>query len=678
MAVEEGQVADAVSSGAVSMHDQFDVYAEQPLKRFDSPPALAYACTEKRDPGRELFALVCDPKQSFRHNQVSIMRQISQQGLVQAVEWGVIDWPMEGRRCPAIIYECPQGDRVLASLDDELSKVPEEAISRNFIEPAVAALREMHSQGMTHRAIRPTNLFYDNPKPAQATIMLGECLSALPAMGQTAVYETPETAMAPPTGRGPGTISDDLYALGVTILALLTGQSPCLGMSDEQVIQSKLTFGSYGALVQRQRLSLTMMEVLRGLLMDQMEERWTLDDLEFWVSGRRLGPKQQDMPPKAAQAFTFQGRDLLTRRDVARAFSNNWDTAIEAVRTGLLDTWLRRSLGEEEAIEAVNIAKTKIPVAETETDDRMLARVIIALDPLGPITYKSFSAAIDGIGSEIAFRYLDESVRNDFVELLQANLIEFSCEIGHSTSERMHFIPQLEKMKPLLENTSIGHGIERVIYELNSTLSCQSPLFETEYVHNLTEMLHAYERLAQQNPDGIDVLVDRHIAAFVVTHLKGGLTSELREIENTFDPIAVAKANIRMLSQIQSEAGSIPVPNLCNIAIKMLEPAVERFHSRSQRKRIQLRLREVAQGGKLDEILRIIDNSSYLENDRTAYQRAVKEFVRSVLQMQQLAFEKEHKMQLARAIGAEVSAFISCILSLIVIVIIAVVWYIGS
>ena len=44
-----------------------------------------------------------------------------------------------------------------------------------------------------------------------------------------------------------------------------------------------------------------------------------------------------------------------------------------------------------------------------------------------------------------------------------------------------------------------------------------------------------------------------------------------------------------MLSQIQSEAGSIPVPNLCNIAIKMLEPAVERYHSRRQRKRIQLR-----------------------------------------------------------------------------------------
>ena len=76
-------------------------------------------------------------------------------------------------------------------------------------------------------------------------------------------------------------------------------------------------------------------------------------------------------------------------------------------------------------------------------------------------------------------------------------------------------------MKPLLENASIGHGIERVIYELNPTLSCQSPLLETEYVYDLTEMLHAYERLAQQNPDGMDVLVDRILAGVRRNTFKG-------------------------------------------------------------------------------------------------------------------------------------------------------------
>jgi eukaryotic-like serine/threonine-protein kinase len=681
MAAEEGQVADAGSSGAVSINDQFDIYVDQPLKQFDSPPALAYVCTEKRDSDRELFALVCDPKQPPRHDLVSVMQQISQKGLVRAVEWGVVDWPLEGRRCPAIIYERPRGDRVLVNVDDEPPRMSEEAISRKFVEPAVAVLREMHNKGITHRAIRLTNLFYDSSPAAQATIMFGECLSAPPAIGQPAVYETIETAMAPPTGRGPGSVSDDLYAFGVTILALLIGQNPCVGMSNEEVIQSKLIYGSYGALVQRHRIPLTMMEVVRGLLMDEIEERWTLDDLEFWLSGRRLSPKQPDRQAKAARAFSFQGRDLLTRRDVAFAFSNNWDAAIEPVRAGMLDTWLRRSLGEEAAIEAVNTAKATISATETETesDDRMLARIIIALDPLRPITYKSFSATIDGIGGEIAAKYLDESTRNHFVEVLRANLIVFSTEmLGKSAWVGFGYIPQFEKMKAFLENTSIGHGIERVIYELNPTLSCQSPLLEAEYVYDLTEMLHAYERLAQQNPGGLAVLIDRHIAAFIVTHLKGGLMAEMREIENLHDPLGVARASIRVLALVQDQTDSIPAPNLCNVAIKILEPAVERFNSRSQRERIRLRLQKVAHDGKLNDILRIVNNTSYIENDRTAYRRAVKEFVRSVLQMQQLTFEKTHKKQLARSIGAEVSAFISCILSLIAIVIIAVVWYMGS
>ncbi len=44
-------------------------------------------------------------------------------------------------------------------------------------------------------------------------------------------------------GRGPGSLLDDTYAIGVTILTLLTGQVPCQGMSDEEVFEAKLSKG---------------------------------------------------------------------------------------------------------------------------------------------------------------------------------------------------------------------------------------------------------------------------------------------------------------------------------------------------------------------------------------------------------------------------------------------------
>ena len=79
--------------------------------------------------------------------------------------------------------------------------------------------------------------------------------------------------------------------------------------------------------------------------------------------------------PRATRPFAFGGQNILTGRNVAYALAKGWKTAIEPVRGGMLDEWLRRSLGNEEAIEAVNAAKEPI-AGSVETDDRMLARIV--------------------------------------------------------------------------------------------------------------------------------------------------------------------------------------------------------------------------------------------------------------------------------------------------------------
>src|SRR3546814_13231549 len=128
--------------------------------------------------------------------------------------------------------------------------------------------------------------------------------------------------MALRTERGEGTVSNDLYAVGVTLLALLTGRSPESDLTDEAVTAAKLTLGSYSALVRKTRISLTMMEVLRGLLNDDPRDRWTLDDLNLWVSGRRLSPKPPAMPQKANRPFVFQEVGHMSCRELAEGFSH--------------------------------------------------------------------------------------------------------------------------------------------------------------------------------------------------------------------------------------------------------------------------------------------------------------------------------------------------------------------
>src|SRR3546814_5555934 len=100
------------------------------------------------------------------------MHRIDHVNLMRVVDWGVVDWPLEGRRCPVVILEKPQGQRVMSSLSTAIEPIPEEHASRLFIQPIVQVLRELQGQGVLHRAIRPDNLFWDDA--AKSRLVLGD------------------------------------------------------------------------------------------------------------------------------------------------------------------------------------------------------------------------------------------------------------------------------------------------------------------------------------------------------------------------------------------------------------------------------------------------------------------------------------------------------------------------
>ena len=77
------------------------------------------------------------------------MNRIDQPGLVRVVDWKVLDWPLEDRRCPVLIYERPRGKRVIDSIDSPIQIASEEIITQNFIKPVTAALRDIDHQNLT-------------------------------------------------------------------------------------------------------------------------------------------------------------------------------------------------------------------------------------------------------------------------------------------------------------------------------------------------------------------------------------------------------------------------------------------------------------------------------------------------------------------------------------------------
>lgn len=647
-----GASEPAMTTGRIiDVRDRYDVDSSKPLPALDSQPAVAYHCLHKRDSKRALYALICDPKLPPRLEAVGMMRRIDHRSLVRCLDWDVIDWPPEGRRCPVVVMERPGGERVFTNLETPRAPMQEELVTRHFIDPATQILREMHGFGLYHRMLRPDNLFYRGPEKQE--MMIGECFSSLPGITNPIAYETLECSLATAAGRGEGGSENDLYALGVTILALLTGNSPLVGYTDEEILRLKLTMGSYGALVQNHRVSLTMMEPLRGLLNDDPAERWTLDELGLWLNGRRLSPKQQTMPSKGSRGLTIAGKDYSTAREVANAMHKNWDQAAILINSGALDTWLRRSLGEEDRIEAVNLAKS----GGSDNQDRLIARILIALDPEGPIRLKELSATVDGIGTFIASFAEESSARQLFNSVLSMGLVSFWMEQQkklHPTHLRN--TNRLDKVRAVLNQTTLGFGIERVIYELNSSMPCQSTLFERDYIPSVDHLVPAFERLCMGDSPP-KRLIDRHIAAFLGTGFKRAIGGELRDIDRGADEEEGRLAQVKILASLQDTMHrNIKFPHLCETSAKLLEPAINRFFSRDRRKKVRGKLRKAAKSGRMQELLDVIDDTKEVSEDKTEFDHASMQYARTTHDLIALMRDIHNKELLAEEYGGQLAS----------------------
>ncbi len=656
MALMSGNNGDKASGNTVPLKDRYDISLDQALPQFDTAPAMAYRATLRRDTKRRLFALICDPKLPLRLAGMAAMHRITHRNVMGVVDWGVIFWPPEGRRCPVLILEQPNGNPAFPSLDAEVPPMQEEQVVQRFVKPMINALRELHGAGVLHRAIRPDNIYFDETLGGEA--VLGECVSAPPGIAQPVAYETIQCGQCAPAGRGEGGPENDLYALGVTMLALLTGRSPGHGQDEQLILREKLVAGSYGALAQKLRVSLTMLEPLRGLLNDDPKERWGLEQLLLWSAGRRLSPKQQVLPAKGSRPFVFMGQNLATAREVAHAFAGNFDEAVAPVSDGSVDQWLRRSLSEDERVEAMNAAK-----GAGGDGDRIVSRAIIALDPAGPIRLREFRANLDGLSTLLASHADDSRARQLFHQVIMNGLIPFWLEMQQrALPDQMRIMTKFERIRSVIDRIHHGFGVERAIYELNVEWPCMSPLFERDYVPLLEYLLPALDRVAAQSDQPPKRLVDRHIAGFIATHSKRGIGSELSDLDNE-QPALQALAQIKLLAAVQGQGQIMELPSLCRAAVGLLEPSIERFHGASRRKTLRDKLSKAAASGKLSEVLNIVDNYQELTEDQRLFDRAVAEYADVTNQLNKIAMDRRNLAALAREVGGQVASTISLLVA---------------
>lgn len=648
-----------VAPDEVILAERYRVLPEAPIAELELAGAPAFAARDMRNPERALFARVLEQRLQPRIDVAIQLKLVREARVMAPLEWGPVVWEAGVRRF-AVLFDRPDTGPVMSALDARIKPILPEEICRKILAPAIITLGDFARRNITHRAIRPDNLYM---LPGSGGLLLGECVSAPPAWHQPAAFETVESAMTQPAGRGAGQIADDLYALGATILFLSLGRCPVAGMPDAELIAAKLERDSLTALSGGERAPAHLREALRGLLADDPAERWTLDDLAQWLGG---GLRRQVQPPaqrRVDRGFEFAGREYKNLRLLADAFGKDWNGAVQILRGRTLDAWLKRSLPDPAF--AVDVAGA-VSAAQHDSnpsvaEGKMVMRVCTHLDPGGPLRFKGAAVTVEGFGGALAQAVLaeDRAATAALSEALAKGIpIDWSqLRVAHAAVDVDGIGKTFKRLQQFLRQSGPGYGIERCVYEMNPYLPCLSPMLAGRYIHTLGELLPVLERIVAQH-GGLPSLVDRHVVAFVASHFNKRVDTELAAMDDGRSDSIRAKLGVAgLFAKLQEQYGPEALPSLTGWLAKEIAPASAQFQSRTLREQVRRNLGVIAGGGSIPELVRCLNDDSLRARDDQARLAAVHEYAATLREIAEL--QSRNFVANARMIGWRLSARVS-------------------
>ncbi|MEM8833915.1 MAG: serine/threonine-protein kinase, partial [Pseudomonadota bacterium] len=389
------------------------------LAHLDKGEVQAYAAEGLNRTNSNLFALVCTKPLTPRRIAAQKYGNIKSLSLVRLVDSGKVNWPDPDEEKYCFVYELTMGKALLEKSDSHpaLSKKPED-IMDSIVVPMIDLLEDLANKDLVHGEIWPGNIFYGGGGIGDK-IVLGECLSMPASTNLPALYEPVERALADPEGKGTGTLADDIYSLGVSLAVILRSSTPEANLSDDEILERKIEKGTYTTLLKDDRFSGAILELLRGLLYDDPNQRWTLEDIRAWQDGRRLSPKQFSPRIKSNRPVIMEKKKYVRPELLAKDFVNYPLEAQKIVENDELMQWIDRAI-EDKSL------KTRLEQTVKESNNldqgndfshRLSVAVSSVLFPEMPVLYKELRFNPRGFGKYLTYGYV---LKNDIKPYIEA------------------------------------------------------------------------------------------------------------------------------------------------------------------------------------------------------------------------------------------------------------------
>jgi eukaryotic-like serine/threonine-protein kinase len=539
------------------------------------------------------------------------------------------------------------------ALDSRTHAWSESELLDHVLRPAARALERLASRGLTHRAIRPNNVF--QAAPGQP-VVLGMAWAEPPALHQPAIAEPPYVVMCPAAARGEGSIGDDVYALGVLLLTLALGRTALAGLDDETVVRRKLDQGCFAALVGSGRLTAGIADLARGMLADDPDHRPdpALLTEPSAARARRVAARPSRRAPRPLQVA---GRQAWNARALAHALASAPDAGLQALRNGMVDDWLRRHLGDAGLamrIEEIRRPRPGEAARDRAAGDALLGMTAMALiDPLAPLCWRGVMVWPDGIGPALAAAG-DSPAVEQLTEIVSTEAIGVWAALHRDRCDAPALQSEARQYRAWLGSRGPGGGVERLLYALNPLLPCASPLLGRSWVARLPDLLPALERAAATADPATTHPIDRHIAAFVAARSERRMDAEIAALGRTGE--GAAEAELRLLATLQMRFDPAPLPALAKWIASRSDELLAGWHSRTRREKATARLKELAEAGQLVPIVKLLQDATERIADQREANAAAAELARLDAELAALADNAPERAALARRWGQELAA----------------------
>jgi hypothetical protein len=613
--------------------------------------------TDRRDSGRHLLAVQVKPGLPPRSRLLSGRVAAPVPHAVMPLDHGP-GKDLAGKDGYFIICPALPGPAIAA----EPRLWSESEVVRCLLLPAAAALDALSERGVSHRAIRPDNIFRAGPGER---VVLGPCWAAPPASLQPAAFEPPYAAQCLPTGRGEGSPHDDVYALGVTILWCILGGSG--DWADEgALLRRKLSDGSLAALAGQARLSPTLTDLLRGMLAEDPDHRpapaLLLDPEQ--ARGRRLATRPA---VRAQRPLEIGVTQAWVPRELAFALSANPDQGAALVRNGTVDSWLRRALGDTQMALRLDEAMSRTEQDPAEGGARQMhvpvhvtvSRAVAALDPLAPLVWRGWAVFPDGIGTALVTGVMaGQQAQTAALEEILTQDVTAAWLAGRvPRPEYTRMQQDVRDWRDWLGTRGVTGGLSRVLYGANPLLPCLSPLLAGRMVARLADLLPALEQAAA-GADRKRPPIDAQIAAFVAARADPSILADAARLAG-FASAADRLSVLGLFGRMQQRLHPEKLPALAGWLLESGMAELNDWRSVAMRKRLGELLAEQAAKGSIAPMTLLLQDTASLAQDGAGAQAAARRLADIEMALTALRSGAELRAARARQTGQEVATGLS-------------------